>query len=440
MSSTLRQKACLACASSKRRCDNQLPECQRCLDRDVDCVYPQRKRRLRGALNGERTGTSLYEEQKQNETQQGGGSDLQEYGDLLDFTTWDELVSANPAVPLSDEWTTDARGSVADTGSLAVDVYQTDHSAASDLILPWFLQETTWTMQRASHEPEGPVDVDLQLFIRTVEGMLASWTRDGHNGFIHRRLYQHGMPTCVQDAFTALVAYTNCTPPVKDTILHIVQERLSTIVHQYPPNTNDRQGISNHLARVQALFVYEFIGLFDGSHGALRLRTIAEQQLPTLRSWVAQMMEAVKRYKGEDLSLRSPTIEWADNDFNREYYTSSELWRTWLLIESVRRIQIIINAVANSYQAMTKGWAECTGAVMFTLRRGLWEAESAIEWSDLACRKSPLLVAPLRPGPLMSQYPAEEFDEFVKTFWVLILGPEKVRSWLSRSSHMTKVQ
>ncbi|KAI1458315.1 hypothetical protein F4805DRAFT_145321 [Annulohypoxylon moriforme] len=44
-----RQKACIACADSKRKCDKQLPECQRCmaLDRDVDCLYPEPKRRRR---------------------------------------------------------------------------------------------------------------------------------------------------------------------------------------------------------------------------------------------------------------------------------------------------------------------------------------------------------------------------------------------------------
>ncbi|KAK5046370.1 hypothetical protein LTR84_008171 [Exophiala bonariae] len=434
MPSTLRQKACLACASSKRRCDKQLPECQRCLDRDVDCAYPQRKRRLRSTITDEGTMTPSYVEPNHNEVQEEVGSDVQVYGDALDFTTWDELVSANLGVTLPDEWVADVLGSQADSSNLALEPYHNETDPGPKSVLPWFLQESTWTMQRTPHEPEGPVDIDLHLFIRTVEDMLTAWATNGHNGFIHRRLYQYNMPTCVQDAFTTLVAYTNCNPAVKDTVLQIAQDRLSMIVLQDPPTTSDRQGISDHLARVQALFVYEFIGLFNVSRGSLRLRMIAEQHLPTLRNWLAQMLEAVKLYKGEDLSLYSRTIGWADNDFDREYHTSSELWKTWLLIESVRRIQIIINAVANSYQAMTLGWAQCTGSVMLTISSGFWEAGSALEWSDLACRKSPLLVAPLRPGPLMSQYPAEELDEFVRTFWVLILGPEKMQSWLSRSS------
>lgn len=437
MSPAARQKACIACANSKRRCDKRLPECQRCLDRDVDCAYPQKKRRARKLDTGEEAFAPSYAVHDYDEIQDFEGADVGELGNILDFTAWDELVAADPTVSSSEEWATNAPGSSTDTGILAVNSSSPeDNRNPVNSILPWFLQEETWKMQQARHESGGPAVIDLQLFIRTVDEMLKSWVRDGYNGFIHRKLYQYGMPTCVQDAFTTLAAYTNCTQAVKDTILQITQERLSIIVCQYTPNTSDRQGILNHLARVQALFVYEFIGLFDGSP---RLRVSAEQHLPTLRSWVAQMWEAVKQYKGEGPNLSLQTPRWAETNFESEYQTTSELWKTWVLTESVRRIQIIINSVANSYQCMTGGWAECTGAVMFTARCGLWEAESAIQWSDLACRKSPLLVPPLRAGSLISQYPAEEFDEFVKTFWALILGSEKVQSWLDRSDRMSRM-
>ena len=82
---------------------------------------------------------------------------------------------------------------------------------------------------------------------------------------------------------------------------------------------------------------------------------------------------------------------------------------------------------------MTKAWAECAGAVMFTARRGLWEAQSAEKWLELACAKSPLLVPSLQPGPLISQYAAEEFDEFVKMYWTFIVGVDKIQSWIDRS-------
>ncbi|KEF54455.1 uncharacterized protein A1O9_09622 [Exophiala aquamarina CBS 119918] len=433
MPGTFRQKACIACAASKRRCDKQLPECRRCSDRDEDCVYPQRKRRVRPSSAPDNGRENLLSPDNNDERRLARDNSVQALSGVgLDYGLWEPVASNNTNVSVPESVTEYPQISPPDSTVLPVGANLRPSCTPLNVVLPWFLQEETWAMQRVSHEQDRVADIDLQSFIDVVEGMLKSWVENGYNGFIHRRLYQSVMPTCVQDAFTTYTAYIKCTPAVKETILQITDERLSTIVHQYPPNTGDTQGILNHLARVQALFIYEFIGLFGGSP---RLRISAEQQLPTLRSWTAQMWETVRRYKGDDATMYHQGLQWTENDFDIEYKASSELWKVWLLTESVRRTQIIINAVSNSYETMTRGWAECTGAVMITARRGLWEAESAVQWSKLSSKKSPLLVPSVQPGILISQYAAEEFDDFVKIFWTLILGPDKVQCWVDKSNH-----
>lgn len=67
-----------------------------------------------------------------------------------------------------------------------------------------------------------------------------------------------------------------------------------------------------------------------------------------------------------------------------------------------------------------------------TARRGLWEAESAMEWLKLSSSKSPLLVPSLQPGPVISQYEADNFDEFSKIVWTVIVGSEEIRYWNER--------
>ena len=37
-----RQKACLACAQAKRRCNRRLPQCARCLEKGFRCAYTNR--------------------------------------------------------------------------------------------------------------------------------------------------------------------------------------------------------------------------------------------------------------------------------------------------------------------------------------------------------------------------------------------------------------
>lgn len=404
-----RRKACIACADSKRRCDKQLPECQRCLDRDVDCVYrePKRRRRDLSTLN----------------TQVGEGLPLHNYTSVdtleesLNYGDWGSIGigAIDLDVPLSD----------------AVIPY-IPTPTLPEPPCPWFLQHETWVMQHNSDQAACMTFAELEPFIRTVEEMLQCWVGNGYNSFIHRRLYEKGMPTCIQDAFTVLATYNSRTSAMKETILQIAEERSSVLAFQDLPIATSAQGILSHLAHVQALFIYEFIRLFDGS---IRFRASAEKQLSTLREWVIHMWESVKEYRGKD---DNDQFSWSTNEFDREYDSTSEMWHLWILTESVRRTHLIIDTIANVYQIMTRGWAECTGGVMFTARRGLWDAESASEWLEMSRAKPPLLVPSLKPGPLISQYTADEVDDFAKTFWTYIVGPDKIRYWIYKSEKATR--
>jgi hypothetical protein len=298
-------------------------------------------------------------------------------------------------------------------------------------------------MEHRDHDPDLScgIQVELEPFILAVEDMLHSWVKNGHNGFIHRRLYyEQGMPTCLQDAFTTLAAYMARTPAVTQTILQIAEDRSLALVRQgYSPTTEggDAQGVLAHLARVQALFVYIFIRLFDGS---LRTRAPAERQLSTLRQWVSQMWEASKQYSsGEDVFPVHRPLQWNASGFDSEYDTFSALWRLWILTESVRRTQLIVDTVANVYEIMTTGWADCTGLSMFTARRGIWEAQTTAQWFELSCTDVPLLVPALHPGPLMSLYPADEFNDFAKAVWPMIVGADRMQSWIERSRETSRL-
>ncbi|KAL8941177.1 MAG: hypothetical protein Q9216_002406 [Gyalolechia sp. 2 TL-2023] len=414
-----RQKACIACADAKRKCNKQLPECQRCLDRDVDCLYPQPKRR--------RTEPFAQTEELhvlQNSTE---ANDL----GSLNFGAWGGSRAPDLDIPLPEETIANIPTLWAPVAGPSAQEFMLQSSNISSTPCPWFLQDETWVMQHSNQEPDCVDDVQLEPFIRAVEEMLQSWVRNGHNSFIHPRLFEKGMPTCLQDAFTTLAAYTDRTPAVKEIILQIAEERSIALARQSPPTASGAQGIRAHLARAQALFVYEFIRLFDGS---VRLRASAEQQLPTLRRWVTQMWQAVKGYRGEDGLLACNPLHWTANECDREKDEASlELWKLWILTESVRRTHVIIDTIANVYQTMTKGWTECVGAVMFTARCGLWQAESAVKWSELSRAKPTLLVPSLQPEPLIAQYAAEEFDDFVKMFWRFIVGTDKIQNWIDRS-------
>lgn len=422
MSAALRQKACKACAESKRKCDKRLPECQRCLDRDVDCLYPMPKKRRRNAEQSERLPVL------QNHTKDDGlpislnlaGWDMPEVADLDGSP--EEMIF--PPLPAS-------------VTSPPAQSFGLEDGNISSPPCPWFLREETWVLQHTTQEPGCVDDVHLEPFINAVDEMLQCWVKNGYNSFIHRRLFESEMPTCLQDAFTALAAYTNRTSAVKEIILQVVEERSFALIQQHPPTTaRGAHGILAHLARTQALFVYLFIRLFDGS---VRLRASAEQQLPVLREWADGVWQAVKGYRGEDALPSHHPRYWTANQLDREYNSSSELWKLWILTESIRRTHIIIHTIANVYETMTRGLVECAGSLKFTARHGLWDAESAVKWSELSQAKSPLLVSSLQPEPLISQFPAEEVDDFVKMFWTFIAGTDKIQYWIDKGSKTTEI-
>ncbi|KAH8891522.1 putative aldo/keto reductase [Thozetella sp. PMI_491] len=308
-----------------------------------------------------------------------------------------------------------------------------ESSDTRDTPPPWFLQDETWVIQRVAKDADCVVDIEFELrsFVNSVDSLLRQWIKHGHNGFIHRRLYEKGMPACIQDAFTTLATYISRTSAVEEAVLQIADDRSTSLIRQRTPTAIGAQGILAQLARVQALFIYEFIQLFDGS---IRVRASAEKQLPILRKWVVQMWEMVKDYRGEEGSLVHDKC--AANEFEKEYDTYSDLWRKWILTESVRRTHMVVESTINVYEAMTKGWAECAGAAMVTARRGLWEADSALEWFGLSCERSPLLVPSLQPGPVLSQYEAEEFDDLVKMVWAIIVGSDRMQYWRERKSNL----
>ncbi|KAI0478198.1 hypothetical protein F4859DRAFT_478944 [Xylaria cf. heliscus] len=447
-----RQKACIPCAESKRRCDKELPECRRCIEKDLDCVYPQPKKRRRDletahgtqavqnagvtSIGGEEAGDHIVPDYPNADANI--GADAME-GGYLDFGYWSSTAADNLEVPFLNDaimpYVPTSAGSA--PSHYPADGPRVDNSANSHSkpCSPFFLKDETFAIQHKQQDPGCVTTVEMEPFIGEVEKMLQSWVTTGCNSFIHRRLYDKGMPTCVQDAFTTFAAYTNRTPATKETILQITDDRASALTHHAGlPVVNGVQEIWAHLARVHALFVYVFIRVFDGS---VRMRASAEHQLPTLRSWVTQMWETVKRHRWDDYPSvkhgRRPLLG-TSGDFHSDYDTATEIWQLWILTESVRRSHLIIETVLNTFRTMTVGWAECEGYVMCTVRRGLWDAESAVKWFNL-CRggaKSPLMAPSLTPGPMISQYPAGEFDDFAILCWSFVVGTDKIQCWVDK--------
>ncbi|KAI1318159.1 hypothetical protein F5Y16DRAFT_392188 [Xylariaceae sp. FL0255] len=382
-----RHRACYACAEVKRSCDRRLPECQRCLDRDVDCVYPPSRRQQRQA------------------TFQPDSFLGYTFDNEPTLETWNTVdnVDVNfalPAIALSHP----SMPIFQDTAANPLNELAT-HS-------PWFLETNTWIVEHTDRE-SGCDKANPEEFIEAIQSMLKSWVETGHNGFIHHQLYRHGLPRCLQDAFTTLSSYINRTAAMKGTVLEIAHERATTLIAEQNLPTDDNLA---RLARVHALFIYQCIQLFDGS---IRHRALAERQIATLQSWIKQIWDAVATSRDE----QGPHRQTLENGLGGALHDiEMEIWRSWVFVESTRRTFIVVSFTTSVYLTMRDGQADCAGGVMFSPGRGLWDAQSASRWFELCFEKAPVLVSCMRPERFLQDHSVAELDDFVTAIWTLLVG------------------
>jgi hypothetical protein len=387
--------------------------CERCIERDVECVYPPPMRRKH---NLSTLSTPGFEPP----TAQDAVLDDIDYNDanwgLIGDAQHDALQIGHSRL----DFDSTPQTSMSPTNQIG--------SADSRDNEPWFLQPSTWILQNSTFRTTCNDTIEHAPFVESVETMLHAWVRDGHCGFIHRRLYHQGMPVCMQDAFTTLAAYIGATPAVKGNVLQITDDRAADLLKQNLHPSGGIQEVMAHLARVQALFIYTFIRLFDGS---VRLRASAQKQISVLRSWIVGLHDAARA-----LRLRHCTSlpsRATGTGFDLEYAASSELWSLWILVESVRRTHLTANSILNIYQTLTEGYAVCNGGMMLTASKELWEAENVNKWFEMSCTKHAVLTPSLEPQMWLTSNTSDDLDEFVRSCWLCVVGHDKLACWMERS-------
>lgn len=503
-----KQKACVPCANAKRSCDKTLPGCQRCLDRDVDCHYPQPRRRRRDLLESTSPSAASIEAQSwvQPMIDDDAGLQLEPEAigplrpSLVEDHEW-TLPTADEALPLGStgvEFNDGMSGIWPDISTSSATEERPGIQASVDSSsLPWFLQPESWALHHTNHDPGCVRDIELEPSIEHIRLMLQTWLETGHNHFIHRKLYITGtqLPGYLQDAYLTLSAYTHCTSETRNIVTQIAEAKLAALVEETVTSEgpDSRQGASSttadvlcHLSRVQALFTHLFIHLFDRS---VRQRSKAEKHLHLLRRWVREIYAMAQRFRGAshnktpDLasqinaitsSRSSDTLE-DDRHFStllaRQQDATQQprvvwhlhpstlaaeqtddalqdLWRSWIIAESVRRTYTVVDTIINVYEIMTQGWADCQGGLLFTARKAAWDADSAVRWAQTVGLgddgaavgdekegrgQIPLFVPALRPEEVMAQCSARDVDDFAITCWAFIVGQEKINGWIDRS-------
>lgn len=302
-----------------------------------------------------------------------------------------------------------------------------------DLRKAWFLTPETWSIDHLPSREQGPFDsVALKRFIAAIQSWLSQWITQGGNPFIHPRLYRVRFPRCMQDAYTSLLCYLSKTQANEDTAMRIISDRASQLVadQEAPERHLDT---FEHVARVQALLIYQTIRLFDGD---IRHRHEAEQLSATLALWNRQMLDSAAHTARTGALLVCGISSDGGGADGRQSLApvvdreeEEALWHAWILAESVRRTWLVASGVEAVYTTLQRGQAPCPGGLMFTTRRGVWAARSAFAWAGLCAEVDVWFMPRAQTQRLFVEARPDEVDEFGQAMLEITFGIESMERW-----------
>lgn len=300
----------------------------------------------------------------------------------------------------------------------------------------WFARPETWIIETApkSMQIAGRfTSVDLDRLLKKIVCWLAEWIEKGSNQFIHHELYRHRLPRSIQDAYMSLSAYLCKTTSTEHMIFRIIEDRVTHLVAEGIPSTDSSQrGLFDaleYLARVQALLVYQCIGLYDGN---IRLRHLAEQHIPLLEFWLADLILKISQNPdcGHSLSTPPPTCQLSQMFPPASHIpTEDVLWHNYIIAESVRRTWLVTAGFQGVYKLLHSGHATCMGGTFFTTRSGFWEAKSAMAWEKRCCEVYAGLLQLTHVDQMFASIPKDEICDFAKVVLECLYGPDQLERW-----------
>ena len=406
-----RRKACHACARAKRQCNKQTPSCRRCRENHLECRYPRVKKVYASEESPPASSLLKINDAPDVPRPSDAGLDV----DFHEFDP-DNLVFVN---------TTTIDDNRPSQGGI-------DESSTTVVEQEWFFSQESWMLSHLPpgvQQPELQGDAFLKEYISSVQQWLRQWVLEGQNPFIHSRLYQASIPSCIQDAYTSLTAYFLKNSSNENLTFTTIKERAAQLVDyraaHYPGH------VVEQLSQVQALLIYQIICLFDGD---ISMRAQAEKYLGQLDCWAGQLLQTISGF-GEGGGQH---IAAADTDFLRPNQDPATMrWKRWIVAESTRRTWVTATRVQAVYLVLQQGWAGCPGTLLFTARKGIWDADSAYSWAKTCNEDGPLLLQqlPTLSDGIISIVRMSEIDEFARVSLALSWGPEKMAKWTDGSAY-----
>jgi hypothetical protein len=308
--SSTRKKSCFACVKSKRRCDLGYPYCKRCFVKGLDCTYANAT--PRDTNNNQRSGSATGEV-------------------VLRQTTPDISLPVTSGGPISSTEFTFVDTNITDFNIdpfLGISSSSSGSSSSPEHIPQDLLFQDDWSVEMPQLLPPSMFvapNVGAQAYLNrdqvsyVIAGLLAfpaSMAYAGTTFFIHRNLYDAHEPSSYQDCVALSALYMTKTARNRGILSNSIGQKVSGLI-----SASARWTLTEHLAAVQALIMYQVIRLFDPD---LNLQTAAQKDNAYLELWSAHLW---KRSFNEPQSFPSP---------HARYVFQESLRRTVLMSVFVR--------------------------------------------------------------------------------------------------------
>ncbi|KAF5662571.1 hypothetical protein FCIRC_11456 [Fusarium circinatum] len=289
----------------------------------------------------------------------------------------------------------------------------------------WFTSIHTWdTAYSERLVMDAFFSFDLDGYVGKVRGWLAQWVQTGSNPFIHRQLYSSRFPRSIQEAYMCLSCFLNKTPANEQLVMRLVEERSQVLLNEHGSDRDQRNGLDlmDHIARVQAMLVYQFIGLFEDE---VRLLPVAQSRNDLLLAWTKEMVSVAANTVPSGLRDILSSSE-LGNHYGKDLIQL--LWHSWIVSETVRRTWNVMATMLGLFGFVNRGTeASCPGGMVFTTRIGVWEATNATEWLEICSSRSVGLMQVAEACELIDSAECKQINEFTKTTLELTYGRKRVQ-------------
>ncbi|MCJ1250560.1 hypothetical protein MMC30_007788 [Trapelia coarctata] len=106
------------------------------------------------------------------------------------------------------------------------------------------------------------------------------------------------------------------------------------------------------------------------------------------------------------------------------------LWHTWVVAEGVRRTWMVAHTVDTIERLLRDGTGPCSGSLMFTTRKGAWDADSAFAWIKICAGSDAGFIHLGETDELFRQPTPVALDEFAKIMIKMNFRTERMKRWM----------